>query len=126
MALLSAALALAEDFETIRGKVYKNATVIRVEKDGIVLKTKTGISKVYFVELANDVRERFHPTPAKTFVQRRMPEAIKSEAKQDAPRQTGVGRVIAAMKDLTIFTKLLVFGIIFIIGVAIAFIRSRY
>ena len=55
-----------------------------------------------------------------------MPEAIKSEAKQDAPRQTGVGRVIAAMKDLTIFTKLLVFGIIFIIGVAIAFIRSRY
>ena len=48
LALLSAALALAEDFETIRGKVYKDATVIRVKKDGIVLKTKTGISKGLF------------------------------------------------------------------------------
>jgi hypothetical protein len=125
LALLSAALALAEDFKTIGGKVYKDATIIRVERDGIVLKTKTGISKIYFVELPNDVRERFHPAPAKTAVPRSTPAAIKSEAK-DAPRQTGVGRVIAAMNDLTIYTKLLVFGIIVIIGVAIAFIRSRY
>jgi hypothetical protein len=126
LALLSAALALAEDFKTIGGKVYKDATIIRVERDGIVLKTKAGISKIYFVELPNDVRERFHPAPAKTAVPRSTPAAIKSEAKQDAPRQTGVGRVIAAMNDLTIYTKLLVFGIIVIIGVAIAFIRSRY
>ena len=35
LALLSAALALAEDFEAIRGKVYKDATVIRVKKDGM-------------------------------------------------------------------------------------------
>lgn len=126
LALLSAALALAEDFKTIGGKVYKDATIIRVERDGIVLKTKTGISKVYFVELPNDVQERFHPTAAKTVVPRRTPEAIKSEAKQDGPRQTGVGRVIAAMKDLTTFTKLLIFGIIVIIGLAIVFVRSRY
>src|SRR6266404_6052983 len=65
LALLSATLALAEDFKTVRGKLYKDATIIRVESDGIVLKTKTGISKVYFVELPNDVRERFHPSPAK-------------------------------------------------------------
>ena len=32
----------------------------RVEPDGIVLKTKSGISKVYFVELPNDVQQRFH------------------------------------------------------------------
>lgn len=126
LALLSAALALAEDFKTIRGKVYKDATIIRVEADGIVLKTKTGISKVYFVELPNDVQERFHPTPAKTVAPQRTPGPIKSEAKQDAPRQTGGGRGVAAMKDLTIFTKLLIFGIIVIVGVAIAFIRSRY
>jgi hypothetical protein len=31
-----------------------------VEPDGIVLKTKSGISKVYFVELPKDVQERFH------------------------------------------------------------------
>ena len=126
LALLSAALALAEDFKTIRGKVYKDAMVIRVEADGIVLKTKTGISKVYFVELPNDVQQRFHPTPAKTAVPRGTPEPIKSEAPQSSPRQTGGDHGIAAMKDLTIFTKLLIFGIIVIIGVGIAFVRSRY
>jgi thiol-disulfide isomerase/thioredoxin len=51
---------LADDFKTIRGKEYKNATVTRVEPDGIVLKTKSGISKVYFVELPKGVQERFH------------------------------------------------------------------
>ena len=58
--LLSASLALADDFKTISGKEYKNVTVSRVEADGIVIKTKTGISKIYFVELPKDVQERFH------------------------------------------------------------------
>lgn len=39
-------VASADDFKTIEGKEYKNATVSRVEPDGIVLTTKTGISKV--------------------------------------------------------------------------------
>jgi hypothetical protein len=59
-ASLSASLALAEDFKTVSGRVYKDVTITRVEADGIVLRTKTGISKVYFVELPNDVQERFH------------------------------------------------------------------
>src|SRR6266568_660281 len=50
----------ADDFKTLNGKEYKNATVSRVEPDGIVLKTKSGIVKVYFVELPKDVQERFH------------------------------------------------------------------
>jgi hypothetical protein len=53
-------MALAEDFKTISGKEYKNATVSRVEADGIVIRTKRGISKVYFTELPKDVQERFH------------------------------------------------------------------
>ena len=57
--LLSASLALAEDFKTVSGRVYKDATIIRVEGDGLVLKSKTGISKIYFVELPKDVQERF-------------------------------------------------------------------
>ena len=32
----------------------------RIEPDGIVLKHKSGISKVYFTELPKEVRERFH------------------------------------------------------------------
>ena len=60
LAALSVSLALAEDFKTVSGKVYNDATVSSVEADGIVLRTKTGISKVYFVELPKDVQERFH------------------------------------------------------------------
>ena len=59
-ASLSASLALADDFKTVSGKEYNNATVSRVEADGIVIRTKRGISKVYFTELPKDVQERFH------------------------------------------------------------------
>jgi len=34
--------------------------VSRVEPDGIVLITKSGISKVYFTELTKEIQERFH------------------------------------------------------------------
>jgi hypothetical protein len=57
--LCSVSVALADDFITITGKEYKNATVSRVEPDGIVLTNKAGISKVYFTELPKDVQERF-------------------------------------------------------------------
>src|SRR5438034_5135463 len=52
--------ALAEDFKTVNGKEYNDAIISRVEPDGIVLKTKSGIIKVYFTELPKDVQERFH------------------------------------------------------------------
>jgi hypothetical protein len=55
-----ASIALADDFKTINGREYKDVTVSRVEADGIVIKTKTGLSKIYFVELPKDVQERFH------------------------------------------------------------------
>jgi hypothetical protein len=66
ISLLSfAATALSEDFKTVNGKEYNDATVTRVEPDGIVLKTKSGITKVYFAELTKDVQERFHYVPEK-------------------------------------------------------------
>ncbi len=55
-----ASIAVAEDFKAIDGKEYKNVAVSRVEPDGIVLRTKSGISKLYFVELPKEVQERFH------------------------------------------------------------------
>jgi hypothetical protein len=78
LAMLSASLALAEDFKTVSGTLYKDATISRVEADGIVLRTKTGISKVYFVELPKDVQERFHygsATPTGKAVTQRIDEA---------------------------------------------------
>ena len=58
-------IALAEDFKTVDGKEYKDAKVSRVEPDGLVLITKSGISKVYFSELPKEVQEKFHYDPQK-------------------------------------------------------------
>src|SRR6266436_10267579 len=52
--------AFAEDFKTVNGKEYKDATVTRVDPDGVIVKTKSGITKVYFIELPKEVQERFH------------------------------------------------------------------
>jgi len=62
-ALSAASLALADDFKTNDGKEYKDATVTRVEPDGIVVKAKSGISKLYFVELPKEVQQRFNYAP---------------------------------------------------------------
>src|SRR6266404_9437894 len=113
LAALSASLAVADDFKTIKGKEYKNATVSRIEPDGIVLKTKTGISKVYFIELPNDVQERFHPTPAKTAAAQRQREPIKLE---------GWAAVMANRTAVVIFVA----GTIIIAGVVFAIVRRRF
>jgi hypothetical protein len=82
LATLIVSLALGEDFKTVNGKEYKDATISRVEADGIVIKTKTGISKIYFVELPKDVQERFHygsGTPTGRAVTQRIDEAQSAE-----------------------------------------------
>jgi len=109
LAVLFASLALSEDFKTVRGKVYKDATVTRIEADGIELKTKTGISKVYFTELPQDVQERFH------------------WAKPEAPREPFYGRWAAAAEDPAVLARIIAFGASIIAGVALVLshIRSR-
>ena len=77
-----ASLAFGEDFKTVSGKVYKDATISHVEADGIVLRTKTGISKIYFVELPKDVQERFHhgsATPTGKAVTQRIDKAESAD-----------------------------------------------
>jgi hypothetical protein len=115
---LSASLTLAEDFKTINGKEFKDATVTRVEGDGIVLRTKTGISKVYFVELPQDVQKKFRPTPATPSAAQREP--IKVEAKQDRG-----GRVVVVGQS-GVSWKLIIGGIIVLVVVVLAFVRSRF
>lgn len=63
LAAVFASLAGADDFKTMDGKEYKNATVTHVEADGIVVKSKSGISKIYFMELPPDVQQRFNFNP---------------------------------------------------------------
>ena len=127
LALLSATLALAEDFKTVRGKLYKDATIIRVESDGIVLKTKTGISKVYFVELPNDVRERFHPSPPKTAAAQRQREPIKLDSDlRSATPLTLLGKGWAAVMANPTAVVIFVAGTIIIAAVVFAIVRRRF
>src|SRR6266853_1677458 len=100
-ATLSASVALTEDFKTVSGKVYKDATVTRIEADGIKLKTKTGISKVYFTELPQEVQERFH------------------WAKPEPPREPFYSRLAAAAEDPAARAKIIAFGASIIAGVAL-------
>ena len=115
LVLLSATLVLAEDFKTVKGKEYKDATVIRVEANGIVLKTKTGISKVYFFELPSDVQQRFHPTPAKTAAAQRQREPTKLE-----------GWAAVVMANPTAVIILSIAGIAIIAAVVFAIVRRLF
>jgi hypothetical protein len=109
LAVLFASLALSEDFKTTNGKVYKDATVTRIEADGIELKTKTGICKVYFTELPQEVQERFH------------------WVKPEVPREPFYSRWAAAAEDPAALAKIIAAGTVIIAGVAlvISHIRSR-
>jgi hypothetical protein len=109
LAVLFASLALSEDFKTTNGKLYKDATVSRIEGDGIVLKTKRGIFKVYFTELPPDVQERFH------------------WAKPEPPREPFYGRWAAAAEDPAVLARMIAAGAVIIASVAlvIGHIRSR-
>jgi hypothetical protein len=129
LALLSATLALAEDFKTVRGKLYKDATIIRVESNGIVLKTKTGISKVYFIELPNDVQERFHPSPAKTAGAQRQPihpSPAKTAAAQGQREPIKLEGWAAVMANPTVIVMFFVAGTIIIAGVVFVIVRRRF
>jgi hypothetical protein len=126
---LSASFAVADDFRTTKGKEYKNATVTRVEADGIVLRSKSGISKVYFTELPKDVQERFHPhpSPAKTVAAQREREPIKLKGepiklKGEPIKLKGWEAAMANPIALIVF---FVAGTIIIAGVVFAIVRSR-
>ena len=106
---LFASLALSEDFKTINGKVYKDATVSRIEGDGIVLRTETGVFKVYFTELPQEVQERFH------------------WAKPEPPREPFYGRWAAAAEDPAVLARIIAVGaaIAASVGLVVNYVRSR-
>ena len=113
LAVLVASLALSEDFKTINGKEYKDVTVSRVEPDGIVLKTKSGIFKVYFRELPKEVQERFLPPPAKISAAQRALIELK--------------RWPSAAEDPATLAKIIAVGTVIIASVVLVIrhIRSR-
>jgi hypothetical protein len=103
--ILSVALAaFSEDLKTINGKEYKDATITRVEPDGIVIKTKLGITKIYFIELPKEVQERFHYDQQKASsysAEQAANYTAYQKQEQDAQRE----REEAAAKNNSILTQ---------------------
>ena len=118
---LTASLALAEDFKTVNGKEYKNATIKHVEIDGIVLSTKSGITKVYFTELPKEVQERFHYNPAVVAAAQRRAqreaEQIASQAMQD---ERGLTAPTEEEEDEALPKKMIICVIVFVVCLIIA------
>lgn len=141
---LSTSIALAEDFKTVTGREYKDATITRVEGDGIVLKTKTGISKVYFAELPKDVQKKFHYAQATPTAALRERAPINVEPKQgERPQAHGGGTVVivgqrsghreadkggrVVVVGQSVGTlKIVIAGIVLLVVVVLAVVRSRF
>jgi hypothetical protein len=91
LAALSASLALADDFKTTDGKEYKEATVTRVDPDGIMVKTKSVMVKLYFTELPKEVQQRFNYDPQRaTAYSAEQTAAIQKSSEQGAKEQAGI------------------------------------
>jgi hypothetical protein len=141
---LMTSVVLAEDFKTITGKEYKDATITRVEGDGIVIRSKTGISKIYFIELPKDVQEKFHYAQAKPNAAQRERDPSELQAKQEEPGQAhGSGNVVVVGKgsghrqsdasgrvvvvgQSAGSVKIFIAGIVLLVVVVLAVVRSRF
>jgi hypothetical protein len=100
IAALSASLALAEDFKTINGKEYKDATVIRVEPDGIAIKFSDGVRKIPFTELPKEVQERFHYDPDKAAAAHAVEMAVIEQTNQQVEESNKQRRETEQQKAL--------------------------
>jgi hypothetical protein len=125
LGVFSVSISLADDFKTTNGKEFKNATITRVEGDGIVIRTKTGISKLYFVELPKDVQERFHYGQATPIAAQRTPEPVK-EAKRDSRKPADRGPKVVVVGQSALSSKVIIAGIIVLAGVVFVIVRSRF
>jgi len=114
-----------------------------VEGDGIVVKTKIGISKIYFVELPKDVLEKFRPAQAAPTAAKREPINAAPNAgerpqahgggtvmivgQHSGHRQTneGGGRVVVVGQSAGTL-KIVIAGIVLLVVVVLAIVRSRF
>jgi hypothetical protein len=91
----------------------------------LCFRTKTGISKIYLVELPQDVQKKFRPNPATPSAAQREREAIKLEPKQDGRRQADRGGRVVVVGQSAGSLKIIVAGIVVLVVVVWAVVRSR-
>jgi len=64
-------VAPSSQIKTVKGEIYNNARVEKAVSDGIVISYSLdngglAMTKLYFYELPNDLRERYEPKPKDT------------------------------------------------------------
>jgi hypothetical protein len=76
----------ARDLTTTDGVTYTNASLIRVEPDGITIKYDGGLTKLHPSKLPQELREKFHfnATQAALYAQQQAAEVRAANARRDA------------------------------------------
>jgi hypothetical protein len=76
----------ALDITTTKGTTYTNATVTRIEPDGITIKHRLGITKLFFSELPQDVQTSYgyNPSTARTYNNKAAEQQRQFKARQTA------------------------------------------
>ena len=92
--LMETYICLAEDVTNTAGVIYSNATVFKVEPDGITYKHSNGWVKLNFEDLQPDIQTKFNYDPeAAAIYQNKKEEAQKkaqeeNDALRDKAKQT--------------------------------------
>jgi hypothetical protein len=81
--LASGATTIADDFRTLDGKKYINVKISRVEPDGIMVVTDSGIIKLFFTELPKEIQEKYHYDPKKAEAFRFRLDAARDAAAEE-------------------------------------------
>jgi hypothetical protein len=110
----------------INGKVFKDVTISRVEADGIVIRTKTGIYKIYFVELPKDIQDRFHYRPVAPIAARPERTPMKVEVKRVDAQQEDDHSWVGIIPMSALFLRLLMWGALIVTGITLLIVRSRF
>lgn len=95
--LLLGSVAASDTFRLTNGTEYRNVKLSRVEPDGLLIITDTGIVKLYFADLPEEVRQKYDYDPKKAEAFRFRLDAAKAAA-QDEVNAANVKRqqVVAA------------------------------
>lgn len=81
ISLLAWQTCFGANIRTVRGEEFKDATVSRVEPDGITVIHSTGVVKIPFADLSADIQAKYHydPQAAERFAaDRRSPEPTRT------------------------------------------------
>ena len=79
----AAAIVNAEDFKLNNGLEYQNVKISRIEPDGIMIVTRTGIVKLFFNELPKEIQEKYHYDPKKAEAFRFRLDAARDAAAEE-------------------------------------------